>query len=341
MVLSLLYSPVKESAINIFFRLIFLDISIFYIIYVWVNNLKKIKRLLYFFSGICITYGIIILGLGLGGKIITSEVSIVPAFTYYTTVGLLLTISIFLIVVLEELSHSKLNKIAIIFLSMLCTIALVAINARGPLVAFFFGIIFLLYFSNRVIRKKYLVNLFALIGVVFLAFLVLPERYTIRHNLLFDLQSDSIAERFLLWRFVWDHFGNWFITGAGLLGFPFPGVGFYGGLSFEISDYLSFGGHPHNLFLDVFVRMGFIGTLLFSCFVGNLIKTGVKLLSVDDNEYHVVLVATFTAVCIFLVDSLFNASLLTIRPLWFFGGIILAMEHIWWKSDTKNIRNVE
>lgn len=336
MVLSLLYSPVKESAINIFFRIIFLDISIFYITYIWANNLKKIKRLLYFFSGICITYGIIILGLGLGGKIITSEVSIVPAFTYYTAVGLLLTISIFLIVALEELSHNKLNKVVIIFLSMLCSIALVAINARGPFVAFCFGIFFLLYFSNRVIRKRYLVNVFALIGVIFLAFVVLPGRYTIRYNLLFDLQSDSIAERFLLWRFVWDHFANWFITGAGLLGFPFPGVGFYGGPSFGISDYLSFGGYPHNLFLDVFVRVGFIGAVIFSCLIGHLLYTGIKLLRVGDSEFHVILAATFTAICVFLVDSLFNASLLTIRPLWLFGGVILAMEHIWRKNEISN-----
>jgi len=191
----------------------------------------------------------------------------------------------------------------------------VALNSRGPLIAFLLGAIFLSIFLLRKQKKRAIILL--LPYTVFL-FLILPKHYIFRHFLLFNTESTSLGVRIELWKVVLDHFEDWFLQGAGLFGF---------------ANYIEaksiFGAYPHNIFLDIFAHCGIFGLFVFIWLIGYFFYKGFKLSKLQqDRSFQILIISSLAGLFVFIVNSLFSWSLINSRAMWFFGGLILSLVRI-------------
>lgn len=330
---SLLYTPLFQQGSNIFFRFVLLDISMLYMTFLWAINLERIKKLLFIFSGFTLAYGALTLILLLSGELSTRPFFRgVPVTAAPITIGIFLAASALISLVLKELTQNKWQRTLLMLLALLSTIQLIATNSRGPLIALFWGMMLLLFYSRRLLRRHLLVEILAIVAVIFIAFLVLPWQYTARYVLFFDPTSTSLAWRLGAAQFVLDHFSDWFFGGVGLFGFAYHYCGEAPSLC--DADLPIFGAYPHNIFLDVFSDTGFIGLLIFAWLIGYLLYVGIKVSRWRDKSFRLVAIATFIALVVFLVNALFSVSLIDTRPIWFFGGIILSLQRLWRKSES-------
>jgi O-antigen ligase len=211
-------------------------------------------------------------------------------------------------------------------------VELIALNSRGPLIALAAGAVCLFFLYSP--REKGRVVLLALpmIAIIACAFVLLPEQFTSRYALVTSTESVSIAERLRMWQFVGAHFSDWFFAGAGIFGFAYyylPGQA-------ELSIW---GAYPHNVFLDVFAAAGFFALLVFAWLIGLLIYRGIKVSRTGETSPHLLGLATVVPLIVFLVASLFSMSIIGTRPLWFFGGLILALER-WWRTKDEEVTAV-
>jgi len=210
-------------------------------------------------------------------------------------------------------------------LAVLSTIALIALNSRGPLIAFLCGVFSIIFLIGEE-RKKYIFLLLKLIGALSIIFIFIPKEYTSRYSLITNLESSSISARLSAWRFVVDHFSEWFFKGAGLSGYAY--------YSHPGNPYFSiFGNHPHNIFLDIFADVGFLGLLFFLGIIGFIFYKGFKMCRVADYKFRILGLSSFIAFIVFMIENLFSMSLIGTRPIWFFGGLILSLEYIWRKES--------
>jgi len=188
----------------------------------------------------------------------------------------------------------------------------------------------LLLYSSSQMKRRFFKVVLPLGIVTFIAFLILPGKYTARYALLFNPTSTTVAWRLSAWQLVLDHFSDWFFGGAGMLGFTIYHPDFIGTVATNVPV---FGANPHNLILDVFTRTGFGGLLIFAWLISYLLYLGIRISRLRDNTFCVLGTATFIALFTFLVDAMFNRSLLTTRPIWFFAGLILSLWRLWKRNE--------
>ncbi|MGD9394541.1 MAG: O-antigen ligase family protein, partial [Dehalococcoidia bacterium] len=320
---SLLYTPLPEQGANVFLRSVFLTIPMMYAIFMWCNNIDRIKRLLTIFVVVVLAYTTVIIvwalivqrGASLDPRDVFGEIPVL-AVAQFLAAGIITAF------ILRGFVSGRYKRLALYLVILAGVVELIALNSRGPLIALVIGAIclFLLYSP----REKGRVVLLAipLLAIIVCTVVLLPEQYTSRYALLADLGSSSVAARLGMWQFVGTHFSEWFFTGAGMFGFAyyyFPG-------QVELSIW---GAYPHNIFLDVFAAAGFFTLLVFAWLIGSFIYRGIKTSRMREPSAHLLALATVVPLIVFLVAGLFSMSIIGTRPLWFFGGAIIALER-WW-----------
>ena len=323
---SLLYTPLPKQGIEIFFRFTFLDVSMMYMVYIWAIDTDKIERILYIFSGISITYGLLLV---IAIFFLNNNYFYNYRGAFISTppiaVAINLAAGILITLLVKNLIEQKHIRGLLTLLAILSTIALIALNSRGPLIAFLGGVFSIIFLIGKE-RKKYIFLFLKLAGALSIIFIFLPKEYTSRYSLLTNLESSSISARLSAWRFVVDHFSEWFFKGAGLFGYAYYSYP-------ENTTYSIFGNYPHNIFLDVFADVGFFGLLFFLGTIGFLFYKGFKICRITNYRFRILSLSSFIAFIVFMINALFSASLIGSRPIWFFGGIILSLGHIWRKDN--------
>jgi len=322
---SLLYTPLPKQGIEIFFRFTVLDVSMMYMVYIWAIDTDKIKRILYIFSGISITYGLLlVIAIFFSNNNYFYNYRGAFISTAPIAVAINLAAGILITLLVKNLIKQKHIRGLLTLLAILSTIALIALNSRGPLIAFLCGVFSIIFLIGEE-RKKYIFLFLKLVGALSIIFIFIPKEYTSRYSLITNLESSSISARLSAWRFVVDHFSEWFFTGAGLFGYAY----YYP----ENTTYSIFGSYPHNIFLDVFADVGFFGLLFFLGIIGFIFYKGFKMCRIEDYKFRILGLSSFIAFIVFMINAFFSTSLINTRPIWFFGGLILSLGHIWKKDN--------
>ena len=326
---SLLYTPLPRQGTETFLRFILLTVSIMYAAFMWCTNIDRVKRLLFIFIGVVLAYGtaafiwVFLMGHGLypGSR--------APfAGTPVLGVSQLLAAAIPTAFILRGFASSKHKRLVLNLLMTIAVVELIALNSRGPVIAFLAGgvCLFLLCFPKEKRRLVFLASV--ALPVVVLVFILLPSQYTGRFLLMTSLESASIGERLNMSQFVLGHFSDWFLAGSGISGF---GYHYYGPAEHPI-----FGASPHNIFLDIFAHVGFFGLLAFVWLIVSAAHKGTRISRTRDQSFHLLGLASVVPLIVFLVAGLFSMSLITTRPLWFFVGLILSLERPWMKRDKES-----
>lgn len=321
---SLLYTPLPQYGLTIFLRFALLDVSILYLTFMWAVDQGRIKRLLSLFAWIGLAYGaimFIVIFLIPNGLISSHQVRAVLATTAPISAALILALSILIaltFMITQPIRRFK--RLALIALIVLSTAELIAMNTRGPLIAFVVGLASLLVILLRSWewRRYAMLGVSLLIGSGIVALYILPSQYIARYALILDPTSSSIHARLNAWKFVANHFYDWFWSGAGLFGFPYYYTGKTTGLSI-------FGSYPHNLLLDVFADSGIFGVGLFISIIGYLLLKGWRVAKEETPSRRILGIASYSCLIAFLTSLLFSGSLIGTRPLWFIGGCILSL----------------
>ena len=330
LLVSLLYTPLPRQGTEMFLRFVFLTISMLYATFIWCNDVSRIKRLLFIFSGILLAYGtaafiwVFLLGHGLhpGSRSPFPETPVLGIARY-------LAVGIAIAFILRSFVSSKYKRLMLGLLMIIGLVELIALNARGPLIALFVGILclFLLYSPNE---RRRLVSLAPIgLAIIVLAFILLPSQYTGRYVLITNLESSSITWRLEAWQYVIAHFSDWFFTGAGICGFHYYYLGVTN--SFDMIQ------APHNIFLGIFADVGFFGLLLLVWLIGSLFYRGAKMPRAGERSIHLLGLATIVAFIVFITEYLFGGSLISTRGLWFFGGLILSLERLCIVRDKRSM----
>ncbi len=328
---SLLYTPLLRQGTDIFLRFVFLAISMMYATFMWCTNIDRIKKVLFIFMGITLAYGTaaFIWVFLLGHELYSGSRAPFPG-TPVLGIAQFLAVGILTAFILRGFVTSKYKRLTLNLLMIMGVVELIALNSRGPLIAFVVGVVCLFFLYSSREKRRLILPALILLATITCTFLLLPSQYTGRYELIANLESSSIAVRLDMWQFVAEHFSDWFFTGGGIFGFAY----YYFPEQAELSVW---GAYPHNIFLDVFATAGFFGLLVFVWLIGSLLFRGVKICGASERSFHLLGLATVVPLIIFLVAGLFSMSIIGTRPLWFFGGVTLSLERLWRVRDKRSI----
>jgi O-antigen ligase len=315
---SLIYTPLPRQGIEAFLRLTFLSVSLLYATFMWCNSITRIKRLLFIFSYVLLAYGLAaLIWVFLLGNV-PGQRTPFPG-TPVLGIAQLLAVGILTSFVLREFISGKFRRLALSLIIIAGIVELIALNSRGPLIAFLAGAVCLFFLYSGREKRKVIVLSTAIVTVLILAFILLPSQYTSRYALITSPESASVAWRLEAWQYVIQHSSDWFFTGAGLSGFPY----YYAG----VTDSLASATYTHNIFLDIFADVGFFGFLILVWLIGYLFYKGVKMARMSESSVRHLGLAATVGLAAFLVEYLFSGTIAS-RGLWLFGGLILALERL-------------
>lgn len=324
---SLIYTPLLRQGTEMFLRLIFLSISMLYATFMWCNNITRIKRLLFIFLGILLAYGtaafiwVFLLGNVSGSRAPFPETSVLGV-AQFLAAGILIAF------ILRTFVSGKYKRLTLSLLMIMGTAELIALNSRGPLIAFVVGAVCLFFLYSPREKGRSVVLSTVIVTVLILAFILLPSQYVARYASIVNIESPSIAWRLGAWQYVLQHFSEWFFTGAGLCGFAY----YYAGTT----DPLASATYPHNIFLDIFADTGFFGLIVFVWLIGYLFYKGIIISRVGESSIHLLSLAATVALIVIVIEHLFSGTIAA-RGLWFFGGLILSLERLWRKRNKESI----
>jgi len=324
---SLIYTPLPRQGTESFFNIVFLSISMLYATFMWCNNITRIKRLLFIFLGILLAYGtvaliwVFLLGHVSGSRAPLPETSVL-GIAQFLAAGILIAF------VVRRFISSRYKRLALGLLMIMGTVELIALNSRGPLIAFVVGAICLFFLYSPREKGRSIVLSTVIVTVLILAFILLPSQYVARYASIINIESTSIAWRLGAWQYVFQHLSDWFFLGAGLSGFAY----YYAGTT----DLLASATYPHNIFLDIFANTGFLGLVVFVCLIGYLFYKGIIISRVGERSIHLLSLAATVAFIVIVIEHLFSGTIAA-RGLWFFGGLILSLERLWMKRKQESL----
>jgi len=201
------------------------------------------------------------------------------------------------------------------------TSGLVLSMSQGAWIGLALGEIFLLIFGSKKIKKS--------IGVLILFIIISPAIFSV-HSLLtgnnflsffhtrLDPHSFSKVERIYIWKSSLKIFFDHPITGTGIGTFPLVYPNYKLPEAHEVS--VSF---AHNLPLNLLVETGILGFLSFFAFITSLYQKGLRLYKKTQDDFILILLASFTA---YLGHQLFDGTIWSLHIgliFWFMGAIIL------------------
>ncbi len=182
--------------------------------------------------------------------------------SFYTSpnaVGLILAPIILLYVGWLTKSKNIFLKLLKISLILICLLAIYFAHSRGTYLGLFIAFLYLAFFWCQ---KKFSFSprLFFLIffSVIILGCLTVSLPFSSKISSL--LHSRSAQNRFILWQGTWQYLSqtpSHFILGAGIFGFPPIQNKFRNPKIMEPLIY------PHNIFLNFWINIGLLGTIIF------------------------------------------------------------------------------
>jgi len=319
LLISLFYTPEPVQGIEIFLRFVLLTVSLLYATFMWCNNVTRIKRLFFVLVIILLAYSsFAFIWIFLLGQDQPKDTRAPFAETPVLGIAQLLAATILITFILRAFVRSRWKKNLLLLLVIIGIVELIALNSRGPMLAFIITAACLFIFHSAAPGKR-LAIISGIALVILCAFAFLPSDYTDRYARLFVFDSPSVAARLNMWIFVVNNFNEWFFTGAGISGFNH--YYYYVPMGIKPLTRLD----PHNIFMDVFVSAGFFALIIFISLMIVLLYKGILVSRSSDPSFHILGLAAIIALIYFIIAGLFSMSIIGTRPLWFFGGVILAL----------------
>jgi len=222
---------------------------------------------------------------------------------------------------------SNLKIIALICLGIIF-FAMLAANSRGPFISFASTIILILGLRYwKTAKMKLVFGFFFITAFIIILFQVLPPEMTSRYLDVAESQPIpkrmtlfTVNERLFFWQIAFmTPFDNVlkFLFGVGIGGFSDVAVGY------DVQLY------PHNIFLEIFCELGFIGLILFLLFLSITFGEIIRNLRGSQNSQARALSFASTMAAIFtLMGALFSGDLNDNRRLWFLLGLGMAMSRL-------------
>lgn len=241
------------------------------------------------------------------------------------------SVSFLILLVAAYFTPRRRDSIILYILSAYFLVALIVTNTRGPLVSTFAAvIIFVLFISNMKFRTIALYfGLF--IAAIASAFLFLPDFLTSRYEVLLDAgavqqaveggEVDTISSRLLMWSMALK--GTFESAWTFIFG---HGTGSFASL-FHFGDIR---WYPHNMFLETFYEIGFIGLFVLLLHFTQISIFGRRLyknLSDRPSELMIVRIIIVGAISFFFAVMV-SGDLASNRTFWFFPALLIAAGRI-------------
>ncbi len=228
---------------------------------------------------------------------------------------LVLTIPFYLAVIFNSKTFVK--RIVFALLALPPMLALIWTGSRSAWISFAVSVLILTFFKN-----KKLIPLLILIGLMCIP--VLPQSVYRRIMSLSNFSADTSAQyRILIYKTVWPMLKDYWVTGVGLGTDAFMKI---------CDNYYQFTKktppHSHNIFLQIWLELGFMGVLSFVWFIVRMIKKSViNIFSKTDKYINNILIAGISAIAGILVMGIAEYVWYYPRVMlifWMVVGIILA-----------------
>ena len=234
------------------------------------------------------------------------------------------------VIIFSIIPELKVRGFQLIALVCLCFIffAMVAANSRGPFVSFASTIMLILGLRYwRTEKTKIVLGLLLIAVFVIIIFQVMPPEITSRYLDVTESQPVpkrmtlfTVNERLFFWRTAFlrtfDSIPR-FLFGVGIGGFSHVAVRYDARL------------YPHNIFLEIFCELGFIGLILFLLFLGTTFAEIIKKIQSFQNvQARAFLFASTMAATFTLIGAQFSGDLNDNRRLWFLLGLSLAISRL-------------
>ncbi|PIR04522.1 MAG: hypothetical protein COV59_00130 [Candidatus Magasanikbacteria bacterium CG11_big_fil_rev_8_21_14_0_20_39_34] len=192
----------------------------------------------------------------------------------------------------------KQNKISFTFILsflflLLSPFALFFAKGSGPIIGVLAGIVFLLLSFQR--TRIYTVLLG---GLCILGFIILPSTNVLKQEILMQNRSGQI--RFQMWGETIEYLLHHPIAGTGLASYQtklWP---------YRYDKWIEIFHHPHNIFLTMWVNLGFLGLFTFLWILVDFFFRGICMLK-NRNTSQVFLLSIFSTLIVFLVCGLVDS----------------------------------
>jgi len=247
-------------------------------------------------------------------------------FGGYLVILCLLSLSIALMNGIGRMKKSGLSKLKIdrsrkqiIFFGILFVIFTLTLGwtlSRGAWVGFFAGLIMLAF------RKKRVVYAIVIIFIIFIACFT-PKMNRERNTSLFShITYASGSGRSSYWKESWLMIRDFPIFGTGLNTYSQVGPKYK----------ITWGGYPHNCYLQMTVEIGLVGLATFLWFIFSLFRTSmINYENIDDPFLKATLLGLLAGSFGFLTHSFFDTNFYSVQlgnNMWIVFGIIVVIQKL-------------
>lgn len=319
-------SPNIRAALGLW-KAYFIEPILFFIIFISVIKSKKDLRLCFYALGISTLYiGALAVYQKFTGYLISTPSWLNPStrrvtavYGYPNAIGLYLAPLAVLFFALF-IKNIKKIKVAIFFLiSCLFSItSIILAVSEGAMIAAAAGIFIWLLFYKKTRRAAVILALILFIALQFMA----PWRQTLMEKI--TLRDFSGQLRREMWGETWQMLKERPLGGAGLAGYQQTVA------PFHKKDYIEIYLYPHNIFLNFWSELGFLGLLVFLWVTVKFYYQGFKILIKNKKNYLLTagLLSVMSALLIHgLVDVPYFKNDLSVF-FWLLIGSLLVLEKI-------------
>ena len=325
--IGLFFALNKENSINDFYAHLIKYLVIFYMLFNFFNTKEKLVILIWtiiistavFSAGIMIYYYLIL------GNDISRKLGLDMTEISSNLIGVSTLFAILLSI--QQLTLEKIVYRKIILTICLCvtTVVMLATNARGTILAMIVSLL-LLFPKN----KKISLFLFLFITLMIL---VMPIKGRFSPDIIDQIRAD-------------DRLKIWYCFGEIVKDYPITGIGFGMQTAYDKSLVQKYNERvpieyratyiyeaPHNMLIDIAVRTGVIGLLLFLYIIFAFVHMGWKIIKYGQNEFirdwGYCFIVTFVAIFIqgLLENTLHGPPAIILFTIW-------GMMTILWHLDT-------
>jgi O-antigen ligase len=240
-------------------------------------------------------------------------------YGHHAAFGSFMELSLPIALSLLFVAENSRQRIFYITSGLICLIALIMTQARGPWIASFAGMVTVaILFRHRIMRhkRKVLFSILFLLGIVISA----APLYMKRAATLVDPQWASNYIRVMIWQSTLQMIHDYPLVGVGLDRFSYIYNPFYlNPLSPE-----RFHAHGHNTYLTFAAECGLIGLIAFMALLYNIFHTlWIQMKVHSQNPYVIACIGIFIALLVnSLVDRIFWEARLA-KLFWLFMGLMI------------------
>ena len=249
----------------------------------------------------------------------TGQLYVTAFYGHHAVFGSFMELSLPITLALLFVAETKRQQVFYIISGIICLVALIMTQARGPWIASFAGMVTVaILFRHRIMmhkRKALFCTLFLLCVIILAAPL-----YSKRVVTLVDPQWASNYIRVMIWKSTLQMIHDYPLVGVGLDQFS----SIYNPLYLNPLSPERFHGHGHNTYLTFAAECGLIGLIAFMALLYGVFHTlWIQMKAHSRNPYVIACIGIFIALLVnSLVDRIFWEARLA-KLFWLFMGLMI------------------